>query len=444
MASPPSFKIPAPPAKTGKGSAFQQFINYWAKRYPSLKANAPDIQAAASAAKIDPVWFAGLLLLESGADYKAKDSSAGAIGIGQLEPSSFVGQPVPWDSTRTVTLQDLRDPTTNLRLAAYYAAQKVGSLGYANAYSGQGGYNPGYTGNQVDPKGLGPQAFIQKWSGQYVPKTPSTSPQGPVGTQVPGGTAPPAQDVKDPWVIIGRNGGVKTVGGANAPRNAVRDGTGAPVKLSQFNAVGRSLDTLYMAWTGQRANPSVIANYIRNPVSDYEIQQRLADPKANPRLYRSPIWLTHAPDYDAVYKNVYGNNVKPPVAAVRYAVVHNLSQTGFQEYLRQQPNYSSSEEYKANAAAFQAGYESIYGTPDAVGQQKIDQAARQGWNQDQWMEALRADPAYAQSGEFQKNVYGLFSRLGFIPGGQTALQAPAPAAATPAPSPAATGVGANG
>jgi hypothetical protein len=108
--------------------------------------------------------------------------------------------------------------------------------------------------------------------------------------------------------------------------------------------------------------------------------------------------------------------------------------------LRKLPQYEQSEEFKANTAQFRSGYQQIYGTPDAAGEQKITEAARAGWNGDQWMKFLRNQPEYKTSGEFQRNVYSLMANLGFTTPGVTApLAAHGPQAPTPAPSPTATG-----
>lgn len=430
MANPPPIKITALPS--GKQPpAFVKFVNTWSKKYPGLKQWAPQILAYAKEVHIDPVYFASVILTESGANAKVPPSSAGALGIGQIMPL-HIGESVPWDTTgRTkVTAADLNNPVFNLRFSAYHLKNDVGNYGYQGAYSR---YNPGWT---PSSGGIDPLTRIPHG---YLPGVSSPGTSGAAGVGTPTGAA--ANPPKDPWVVITPKGVLKTVNSVTAPRNAVTDATGQAYTLSQFNSVGRGLDSLYLAWTGARANPKTVAQYIKSPVSDYEIQLRLSDPKQNPRLYKSPIWLTHAPDYESVYKGVYGNDAKPPLDLVRYAVVHNLSQAGFQQKLRDLPNYNTSEEYKGAAAQFNSGYQQIYGAPDAVGQQAIDKAVRQGWNADQWMQYLRAQPQYTSSGEFKANVYSLFGKLSLIPGAQTTgtsdqpapTSAPASATAPPPP-----------
>jgi hypothetical protein len=217
--------VPAPPEPTTrKGSAWTQFVNKSAKQYPSLKANAPDIAAAAAEAHIDPIWFASLLLVESKADYNTPDSPKGAIGIGQVMPL-HVGETVPWDPTRTVTQADLRAPTFNLRWSAYYAAQQIGKYGYAHAYNH--GYNPGYTGPgslRRAAEGLRPEVrTVADGAGRRRRKRR---------------TRPPARRtvLNDRWAVLGTDGKIKFVkiNDHNAPpKNVLKYGP-TPLTQSSF------------------------------------------------------------------------------------------------------------------------------------------------------------------------------------------------------------------
>ena len=438
MTPPPVVKIGPPPTTGRQPPAFIKFVNTWGKKYPGLRQWAPQILTYAKEVHIDPVYFASVILTESGANANAPASSKGAIGIAQVMPL-HIGESVPWDPTgRTkVTATDLQNPVFALRYAAYHLRNDIGNYGYQGAYSQ--GYNPGWTpqAGGVDPLSRIPKGYLPGVS------TPGTA--GAPGSGVP--TGPAANPSKDPWVVVTSKGGLKTVTSPSAPKNAITDATGAAYTLSQYQRVAAGLDSIYLAYTGQRATPKAIQQYIKNPVSDYQIQQALSDPGRNPRFYKSPIWLTHAPSYESVYKGIFGNDANPNSKQAKqwitYGVVHNLDQTAFQQFLRDQPNYNSSEEYKGNAAQFQAGYQQIYGTPDATGQAHIDMAVRKGWNGDQWMQYLRSQPEYTSSGEFQKNVYSLFNRLGFQAGGaaptSTGGTSFGPMAPTPAPNPAATG-----
>lgn len=418
---PPVFKIPPAPAKTNKGSAWQQFVNKWAARYPSLKANAADIQAAAAEAHIDPIYFASVLLTESGANYDTKNSSAGAIGIGQVMPL-HVGETVPWDPTKTVTLADLHAPGFNLRWSAYYLASQIGKHGYAHAYDQ--GYNPGYTGG-------GPQQFISGWNKQYVPKTSSTAPPGPVGPQAPGGTAPVSADVKDPYVVFGASGKVSFVNStAGVPTNAVTM-WGLPMRRSQFLATWSSLDHTYLAYTGKRATAAQAAQVIQHGWSDTQVQLQLT----NSGSFRgSPIWKQHAPDYVAAWQAVYGPNSKPDQKAIGQAIANGINPNAFQINLQQRPDYVNSNEFKQKTAALSGTYTQIYGVPDAHGNEVVKQAARNGYDAQQFANYLRAQPQYTSSDEFKSNAMGWAQSMGLLnTTPATEASAPLATASTPAP-----------
>lgn len=443
---------PPPPATTkAKGSSYQQFVNYWsAHGYQALKGNAPDIQAAANAANVDPIYFASLLLLESGANYKTSDSSKGAIGIGQLEPGTFVGQPVPWDSTRTITLQDLKDPTTNLRLAAYHVGALVGRFGYAGAYSGKPGtYNPYYTGDSRDPKGAGPQAFIQKWSGQYVPATPSTSPPGPAGVQVPGGTAPATNDVTyDRWAVLGADGRVKFVKITNAavpPKNVLHYGPTPLTQTGFINNWKQVYQDTFFSYTGRQASGKEIANILKNVPTLYTLANVLMTTKS---FATSPSYKAHAPGIIAIAKQKFGDNWKVDKTLVGQAIAQNWDQATLEEHLRERPEYENGPAFKTTLAQMDNTYQQIYGASTDPGtQQLINHVAKDGWSQDQFAAFLRTQPEYKGSQEFKSKAISFAQQLGLITGNQVTLTAaqaglggaPAyPAANTPAtPPPAA-------
>lgn len=443
MTPPPVIKIGPPPTSGASTSIGRQVQAMFAKHGPNWNKQGYTqfVLKWASVYKVDPRYLASLLLTENPSGNPSVINPKGAVGLAQIVDQSVNPSTNPdaiWDGPAVLTTQWKQNPNNAIKYAAWRLAGEINQYGSLdNAYSQ--GYNPGY-------RGAPPSRFLPK--GVAVTSGPGTqaTPAEGAGVSVAGTQARHA--LTDPWVVVTSKGVLKTVKAATAPQNTVRDATGAPYTLSQFTQVRNGLDSIYMAYTGQRASANAVAQYIKNPVSDYQIQQQLSNPSLNPRFYKSPIWLTHAPSYESVYKGIYGNdanvNSKQARQIITYGVTHNLDQTAFQQYLRDQPNYSSSEEYKGNAAQFRAGYESIYGTPDAAGEQNIDLAVRKGWNGDQWMQYLRSQPEYTASGEFQQNVYNLFSKLGFIKGAPTQATGLAstnfgPMAPTPAPNPAATG-----
>lgn len=435
---------PPPPAKKQSGLGGQ--LDAMLKANGAAWRNyAPLILKWADVYKMDPLYLAAVLLTENAsASLNAKPNAAGAIGPAQIVDSSVNPNLNPnaiWDGPAVMSPQWKANFNNAIKYAAWrMSGQIIARNGLDSAYAG--GYNTtAYTGKP--PSALLPKGYTPT-SGPGTQPTPAET----AGTSVAGTQA--RQGLTDPWVVLTPKG-VKTVAAPSPPKNALTDAAGAPYQLSQFKQVARSLDALYLAYSGARAPGKVVAAYIKNPVSDYEMTQRLANPKLNPRIFKSPIWQTHAPEYEAVYQKVYGNDATPPRDVVLKAVVNNLSGDGFLYELRQRPEYENTQEFKANTAQFRSGYQAIYGNPDPTGEAQIAKAARAGWNGDQWTQYLRNQPEYTGSGEFQRNVYSLFGRMGLVQGApgassapQTGLQAPAPAAPTPAPSLTATGSGVNG
>ncbi len=416
-----------------------------AKTYPSI---APWIKSglienAATQWGVNPVEVA-LVLLREGGQANTTPNAKGAVGPAQivdstvrkdLNPVGYQAFTAQYAPCGQITPRMKADPVFSVNYLAWRMAGSRNQYPTLDAWYASPGYNPGYT-------GPGPSTFLKGAgvSGYQVnlPQTPTQH----AGTDVTNQNA--KQGIVSPWATITKKGGIAFVRSVDPPANVIKDASGAAYTQSDYQKIAVQLDSLYMPYTGVRATPKQVVSYIKNPVSTYQLQQSLADPKNNPRIFKSPIWQTNASDYEAVYKNVYGNDAVAPRSLILHAITHNLTQTGFQQQIRQLPQYENSEEFKGAVAQFQSGYEQIYGKPDSVGQQKIKEAAKAGWNGDQWLQFLRNQPEYTSSGEFQRNVYSLMNGLGFPISGATPSQGVAgtnfgPMAPTPAPNPNATG-----
>jgi hypothetical protein len=374
--------VPNYPPVTIKPSAGagKQTFQSWAKKHGISAGVAADIQYWAKAYGINPYYFASVLLVESGAAHYGKDgklkSSGQAGGIGQIA-YSWIGTPQPWGDGHRITMKDIQSYQWNLRMSAYLLNSAINQYGYAGAYTQ--GYNPNDPNKQ------------KAWQ-----KIKSLLPKG----QIPGGIGP--------------------VGGTAS------EAAGPNTSTQNMQAARQVLDPIYLAYTGRRASNKDIKNYLRNPTSMYELTNRLSDPKKNPRFYTSPIWKTNYPSYEEIWKSIFGPDSTPDRNAVRYAIVHNLG-ASFAQRLRDRPDYNTSQEYKGLAAQYGSQYSAIYGAADATAQAKIDMAVRKGWNADQWKAYLRAQPEWQGSGEFKKMAMGLSQSLGFEPGlgsQQTVLNAP--------------------
>lgn len=358
--TPPPITLPPP-----KSNKKQLTFAAWAKKHGISAAVAADIQRYASAYHINPFYFGAVLLAESGAQHLDKNgrlkSSGQAGGIGQIA-YSWVGTPTPWGDHHRITMADIRDYNFNLRFSAYLLNNAINKYGYAGAYIK--GYNPN------DPNRMKAWNYIQR--------------------QLPKGLIPGA-----------------TGGGVTA-----QDATNINTGTQAMQGARQMLDPIYLAYTGRPASNAQIRQYLRNPISTYQLTNALSDPKRNPRFYNSPIWKTNYPSYEEIWKNIYGPDSKPDRNAVRYAIVHNLG-ASFAQRLRDRPDYNTSQEYKGLEAQYGSQYSSIYGAPDPNAKAKIDMAIRKGWNGDQWKQFLRAQPEWQGSGEFQKMAMGLANSLGF-------------------------------
>jgi hypothetical protein len=167
-------------------------------------------------------------------------------------------------------------------------------------------------------------------------------------------------------------------------------------------------------------------------VSDFQLERQLMQ---QPAFLRSPIWQMRSQDYFSTWQNIFGPDAQMnPTArnAIKLAILRNYSGAAFQSYLRNQPYYTQSEEYKGLFSQYSGQYQQIYGAPDENAVSQIQMAVKKGWNGDQWTQYLRSQPEWKSSGEYKKMAAGLVNALGFLPqgGGQTVLQqgqaAPAP------------------
>lgn len=192
-------------------------------------------------------------------------------------------------------------------------------------------------------------------------------------------------------------------------------------KTSQILQAHAQYDSIYLAYTGKRPNEQDLLSLIANPISTYQLELSLANPRTNPNLFKSPIWQTHSPTYSAYYQQLYGPQAKAPQSVLLYGVVHNLDENAFESLLRKnqipgQQSYETSEDYKTQYAQLQSAYAGIYGLPDATGAAAIKQMVLQGWSQAQAENYLRSQPEYTSSGEYKERAISLANQMGFTVG----------------------------
>lgn len=411
-----------PTSGTGKGSQYQQFVDYWASHgYANIKGQvAQSVYLAAKAEHLDPVVYMALILNESGGHFNTKDSSAGAVGVAQLLPSTFIGQPEPWNKKHIITEADLRDPGINLRLGAAYFASLQGSHP-ADAY---GAYNMGPNAAKLDPTKAGQiqtafwNKWVTPWSPKYVP-TSATSPAAAAGQQVPGGTGQQKPDnpvFKNQYVagVTKQNKFSLT----NDPNKALQY-DGAPLTRSNFLTLKDQLTSNYVSYTGNRPSNHQIQTYIDKGWNTYTLASLLSKGK---NFTSSPIYKQTITAMNSSLKDVLGAGGKIPPELAREAVLNQWDATVVAQKLRALPGYTHSEEYKGNVATLENVHSSIMGTPDAEGMHSIEQAALAGWTTDQYAAWLRSQPTYTQSPEYQTKALGFLSALGLITGSTPVLK----------------------
>lgn len=398
-----AFVLPAPKTKaqSGQQEVFRTYVN----AHPGLKPWAQGIYRYALDYGVDPVFFASLINTESGGDPNAV-SKKGAIGLGQIMPL-HAGDPIPWAPGRRLTLEDIKNPTTNLRYSAYFFSTKLAAAGnnYDVAYRGDGGYNQG-----------GPQIFgdIPK---TYVPTTTAKSPTDAASTSVE--TAAARAALTNTWAVLNKEGKVKFAQSADAPKGTLKV-YGEPITKQSFLQLYSGIQDDYLAYTGKRPSFAQAAGVIAHGTSQYQLRQRLA---ATPGFVGSPVWKQNAPGYEAAYKSIYGDNAAVDTQAVRYAITNNLGGSGFQQYLRDQPGYEGSQEFQQRYASNENVFRQIYGEPQEADHPVITQAVKNGYDQNQFASYLRAQPQWNGSAEAQQLWYGLANKMGLIPGAeQTVLQ----------------------
>jgi hypothetical protein len=356
---------PAPPPKkdkrTGTTAVFQKYVNsHGLRQYSGL------LWKWAKAYGVDPVYFAALIHFESGGNPNAK-SSANAVGLAQIHLPTWVGKTMPWGEV--VTAQKARDPAFALRFGAWYLARNVQKYGtYDSAY--RHGYNPGYTGR-------GPFRDIPKGytvtGGLTLEEKASVGAEGKVARQKAEGANPYLQGY---------------------------------AFQQQWHG---NIDPIYEAYSGRPATQAEAREAIKNGWSAYHIQVMLSQRKS---FVNSPVWKSNAPGYQAIYRSIYGN-VRAPNMLVSYAIVHNLG-SAFADTLRQGKGYVKSQEFKQNSASMANVYRKIFGDPDLHGMNVIDRVTAAGWTPDQFADYLRKQPDYTKSSEFRERAAGISAVFGNV------------------------------
>jgi hypothetical protein len=424
--------VTIPPATTGQGGIGGQLVSMLKEHGPAWVQYAPLILKWAGVYNVDPLYIASVLLTENAKADATAVSSAGAVGPAQIADKSVNPSLNPnaiWDGPAVLTDQWKQNFNNAVKYVSWRVAGEINQYGSLDAAYGQG-YNPGYTGKP-------PSKFLP--SG-YVPTTGAGTQA--TAAETAGTTAAGTAALKGlkstQWAVL-RNGKVKFVttrdkydpstGAAlpSAPKDSLKI-FGQPLSASAFLQQYAQISDDYLAYTNGRPTFAQAAQVIKKGTSQFQLRQQLAQ---TPGFVDSPVWKQTAPSYIGAWHKVYGPDSKPDQAAIRYGVANNLGD-GFTDYLRQRPDYQTSQEFKQQTATFSSIYGQIYGNPasDPKATERINAAALGGWSPDEFANYLRQQPEWKGSAEAQTLYFGLAQRMGLIQGDQTVIGTPHP---TPAP-----------
>jgi hypothetical protein len=391
-----------PPQSKGKGSKSQNAaLANLLKRFPGYRQYMPTIRQAAARWGMDPVLLLATLAWENGAANTRIRNSAGARGLAQIVDqtvghyegyASFIGQYAP---DGRITDQRAFNPVFAINYMAWRMTAHIHKYGTLNGAYDKG-YNPGFTG---DSRGKGPAAYVPSWYWSLSKTPPSAADQA------------------------GRAAQRKQAGANQATGNPWLQGQAF---LDYWH---QRIDPIYQAYAGRSASRAEARDAIKKGLSDYTLQLNLASKKS---FIGSPIWKTQAPGYQSVYRDIYGDR-KPDARLITFAIIHNLGATGFAEKLRQGKGYVKSNEFAGGVATLQNVYQSIFGSPDANAMYVIKQATLHGWTTDQFAKYLRAQPEYQHSDEFRSNAAKVAAVFGGTPtlSAGEALAPPAPTSGVP-------------
>jgi len=393
------------------GSAYNAFIN----AHPIMRPYADLIWKYADAAGVDKVVAATLLWHEGfaeasrqGVDPATITSPTGeGVGPAQINPKVWIGQKTPWGAT--ITQKNIIDPDFNIRFGLLYFASKPGTIDQKYA-SYSGGAN--YVLSSGLPKG-------------YVPRSGLTPTQKGQNTAVQDAANQGAKSVLfDRWAVLGADGRVKFVkitDSTSPPKNVLMYGP-TPLTQTQFLTTWKqNYQDTFFSYTGRQASGKEISSILNNAPSLYTLANTLATTKS---FATSPTYKAHAPGIIAIAKQNFGEGWTVDKGLVSQAISQNWDQATLEANLKQRPEYFKGPVFKDTLSKMDNVYQGIYGTStDPQTQTVIDHVAKQGWTTDQFASWLRTQPEYKGSQEFKSKAFSFAQQLGLMTGKQVSLTA---------------------
>lgn len=425
---------PPPPATTGKGASavFTAYVN----AHPKIKPYSQAISKWAAVYAVDPTYLAALILHESGGNAAAPPSTntngTKDYGLARINDIHFGKTVTPWDG-QTVTAEKAMTQAYAIRFAAWYFGSKVSAAGgdYVAAYNGAGGYNPG----GPDPFTNVPKAYVPAGKGLTPTEAASVSAEQTAATSA-------AKDVLfDRWAVLTGDGKVKftkITDAAKPPGNVLKYGP-TPLTQTTFLQTWKQVyNDQFFAYTGRQASGKEIASILKNAPSVYTLATTLAGTKW---FTSSPTYKAHAPGIVAIVKQELGGEAKVDKSFVAKAISQNWDQATLQQNIKSLPGYENGPTFKDSVAKAGNVYQNIYGnvTPEVT--TAMSELVRRGWTNDEVAAWLRNQPEYKNSQEYKTKALSFATSMGLLTNGalptltgdQATLGGPPPVPAAPLP-----------
>ena len=222
--------------------------------------------------------------------------------------------------------------------------------------------------------------------------------------------------ISDPWVTLLRGKGGRITGfgqstGASPPGDVLMIG-GQPATQSLFNSIwGATYEGTFEAYTGRTPTAQEQADILSRGLSVYSLRDELSK---QPGFQSSPVFKQAGAGIERQATDALGK--PPPPDFVRKAIAQNWDAATTDAQIRALPGYQNGPQFRNDYAQNAQTYEGIYGTADKQAQAWLHHATLNGWTPAAVGQALRSDPAYKYSPEYQAKAVTFLDAIGQITG----------------------------
>lgn len=362
-------------------------------------------------------YLAALFLTENrGADPGVKNSTSDATGLAQILDGTLLnfnkGKTLTWGQGNTlgtgavITPAMKKNPVFAIAYAAWRLAGQMDTYGnFRDAY--MKGYHGGN--NAPDPTKLLGNYTPSKtdWQASPLNKKYAGQPVSHVGDPY---VIVDKKTGKITTTIDPANKNILEFEGFPQTMSTLKQ------QVQDKNGLGGDFYSL----TGKSPNINIVAALMGSGKTTQQIENMLIDSKyfmTSPTGKKYS--LSYQGVYNGIMgqnaKLPTGDKakgVKSWAEIVKDAAKNNLTTDEFATKLRSSPGYLDSNEFKQNKTSFSDSYQKIYGPMDENAKRLASDAALAGWNGDQWGHYLRSQPAYVKTPEYKSHALDILDKLG--------------------------------